>query len=158
MCLSKGITGGYLPLSVTLCSEAIYQAFYDDDTARGFLHSHSYTGNALACSAALATLAIFEQDDVLRLNREKAAYMNQRLDVLEQLPVTGRRNTGMIWAFEVATQQPQFARGFYKSALARGLLLRPIGNTVYFMPPYVIDEPEMDWLVEQTAQLITEWA
>ena len=69
LCLSKGITGGYLPLSVTLCSEAIYQAFYDDDMARGFLHSHSYTGNALACSAALATLAIFEQDDVLTVNR-----------------------------------------------------------------------------------------
>ncbi|HYG13677.1 MAG TPA: adenosylmethionine--8-amino-7-oxononanoate transaminase [Methylophilaceae bacterium] len=158
LCLSKGITGGYLPLSVTLCSEAIYQAFYDDDTARGFLHSHSYTGNALACSAALATLAIFEQDDVLTVNRGKAAYMNRRLDALAQLPITGLRNTGMIWAFEVATQQAQFARRFYEAGLSRGLLLRPIGNTVYFMPPYVIDEPEMDWLVEQTAQLITGWA
>ena len=124
----------------------------------GFLHSHSYTGNALACSAALATLAIFEQDDVLTVNREKAAYMNRRLNALAQLPITGLRNTGMIWAFEVATQQAQFSRRFYEAGLARGLLLRPIGNTVYFMPPYVIDEPEMDWLVEQTAQLITEWA
>lgn len=154
LCLSKGITGGYLPLSVTLTTEDIYQAFYDDETARGFLHSHSYTGNALACSAALATLAIFEQDDVLNRNRSKAAYLNRQLQPLASLPVTNLRNTGMIWAFEVETTDPQFQRNFYTAALARGLLLRPIGNTVYFMPPYVINEPEMDWLAEQTAQLI----
>ena len=158
MCLSKGITGGYLPLSVTLCSEVIYQAFYDDDTARGFLHSHSYTGNALACSAALATLAIFEQDDVLRTNREKAAYMNRQLAAWSELPVKHLRHIGMIWAFEVETRQPNFARRLYQSALARGLLLRPIGNTMYFMPPYVIDEAEMAWLADQAAELIKECA
>ena len=158
MCLSKGITGGYLPLSVTLCSEAIYQAFYDDDTARGFLHSHSYTGNALACSAALATLAIFEQDDVLRTNREKAAYLNRQLAAWQELPVRHLRNIGMIWAFEVEARQPNFARRLYQSALARGLLLRPINNTAYFMPPYVIDEAEMTWLADQAAELIKECA
>jgi adenosylmethionine-8-amino-7-oxononanoate aminotransferase len=158
MCLSKGITGGYLPLSVTLCSEAVYQAFYDDDTARGFLHSHSYTGNALACSAALATLAIFEQDDVLRVNAGKAACMNRELESWHALPVRHLRNTGMIWACEVETQQPQFAQRFYQAALQRGLLLRPVGNTIYFMPPYVIDESEMAWLAAQTAELVTQCA
>lgn len=156
MCLSKGISGGYLPLSVTLCTDQIYEAFYHDDTARGFLHSHSYTGNALACSAALATLAIFEQDDVVNGNKAKTAYMNRQLQALDGLPIVHLRNTGMIWAFDVDTQDAQLPRNFYAAGLARGLLLRPIGNTVYFMPPYVISETEMDWLVEQTAELIVE--
>lgn len=158
MCLSKGITGGYLPLSVTLTTEEIYQAFYDDSVARGFLHSHSYTGNALACRAALATLDIFEQDDVLNGNRIKAAYLNNKLQALTDLPISNLRNTGMIWAFEVDTSDLQFQRRFYESGLQRGLLLRPIGNTVYLMPPYVISEPEMDWLVDQIAGLLIEWA
>ena len=158
MCLSKGITGGYLPLSVTLCSETIYQAFYDDDTTRGFLHSHSYTGNALACAAALATLAIFEQDDVLSANRAKADYMNRQLAAWRELPIRHLRHIGMIWAFEVETRQAGFARRLYQAALARGLLLRPMGDTVYFMPPYVIDEAEMAWLAGQTAELVKECA
>lgn len=158
MCLSKGITGGYLPLSVTLCSETIYQAFYDEDTTRGFLHSHSYTGNALACAAALATLAIFEQDDVLSANRAKADYMNRQLAAWRELPIRHLRHIGMIWAFEVETRQAGFARRLYQAALARGLLLRPMGDTVYFMPPYVIDEAEMAWLAGQTAELVKECA
>ena len=156
MCLSKGISGGYLPLSVTLTTDEIYAAFYDDDIACGFLHSHSYTGNALACSAALATLAIFEQDDVLNSNRAKAAYMSNKLKGLAALPVRHIRNTGMIWAFDAVTDDAYFARRCYEAALARGLLLRPIGNTVYLMPPYVISETEMDWLAEQTLQLLAE--
>ena len=156
MCLSKGISGGYLPLSVTLTTNEIYQAFYDDEIARGFLHSHSYTGNALACSAALATLDIFEEDDVLNANREKSAYLNRKMQALADMPVEHLRNTGMIWAFDIDTEDAQFARNFYQASLARGLLLRPIGHTVYFMPPYVIDEPEMGWLVEQTVQLLSE--
>ena len=154
LCLSKGISGGYLPLSVTLTTEDIYQAFYDDSVTRGFLHSHSYTGNALACSAALATLDIFEQENVLESNRAKTAYMNAQLSVLSELPVQHLRNTGMIWAFDVQTDNPQFARDFYQAALQRGMLLRPIGNTVYFMPPYVISETEMDYLVVHTRQLL----
>jgi len=154
ICLSKGITGGYLPLSVTLTTDTIYQAFYDDSTARGFLHSHSYTGNALACSAALATLAIFEQDDVLQGNRQKAAYMNKKLELLGDLPAKNVRNTGMIWAFEAVSSTPNFQQRFYQAALQRGLILRPIGNTVYFMPPYVISEQEMDMLVQETAHIL----
>lgn len=158
MCLSKGITGGYLPLSVTLTTDEIYQAFYDDQTARGFLHSHSYTGNALACSAALATLDIFEQDDVLNKNQEKAAYMNKKVLAFSSLRVRHLRNMGMIWAFDVETDGPQFQRRFYQAGLERGLLLRPIGNTVYFMPPYIISESEMDYLAEQTLQLVSDIA
>ena len=154
ICLSKGITGGYLPLSVTLTTDTIYQAFYDDSTARGFLHSHSYTGNALACSAALATLAIFEQDDVLQANRQKTAHMNEQLKLLGDLPVKNVRNTGMIWAFEAVSSAPDFQQRFYQAALQRGLILRPIGNTVYFMPQYVISEQEMDMLVQETAHIL----
>lgn len=156
MCLSKGITGGYLPLSVTLTTDKIYQAFYDDDVSHGFLHSHSYTGNALACSAALATLDIFEQDHVLQKNLVKSAYLNNKMRALTDLPIRHLRNTGMIWAFDVETNNMQFQRDFYQATLQRGLLLRPIGNTVYFMPPYVISESEMDWMVEQTQQLLAE--
>ena len=156
MCLSKGISGGYLPLSVVLTTDQVYQAFYDDSTARGFLHSHSYAGNALACSAALATLDIFEQDDVLHANQIKAAYINAKLQALTDLSVRHLRNTGMIWAFDVQTGDSNFSRQFYQAALQKGLLMRPIGNTVYFMPPYVIAEAEMDWLIEQTRELLID--
>ena len=137
--LSKGITGGYLPLSVVMTRDEIYQAFYADETARGFLHSHSYTGNPLACRAALATLDIFAQDDVLAANRNKAAYLNGIARPLsEHHAVRNWRNTGMIWAFEVVSPHRDFAQRCFALALQNELLLRPIGNTVYFMPPYKI--------------------
>ncbi len=144
LCLSKGITGGYLPLSVVLATDAVYQAFYDDAVARGFLHSHSYTGNALACSAALATLAIFESDRVIEANQAKSAFITEAARALAAHPgISNFRNTGMIWAFEVTAEDPGFSRDFYQRALEHELLLRPIGNTVYFMPPYVISEEEI---------------
>ena len=154
ICLSKGITGGYLPLSVSLTTEEIYQAFYDDSVARGFLHSHSYTGNALACSAALATLAIFEQDDVLAKNLVKTAYINNQISTWNDLPIAHVRNQGMIWAFDVQTKNQQFQRHFYQHALAEGLLLRPISNTVYWMPPYVISQDEIDFMLNTTKQVV----
>lgn len=149
ICLSKGITGGYLPLSVVLVTDEIYAAFYDDRASRGFLHSHSYTGNPLACSAALATLDIFEQDDVLATNRTKAAYLNSIVAPLQQHPcVVNFRQTGMIWAFDVTGAGADFPREFYLAALDQRLLLRPIGNTVYFMPPYVISEADIEQLIQ----------
>ncbi|MCX7627781.1 MAG: adenosylmethionine--8-amino-7-oxononanoate transaminase [Methylophilaceae bacterium] len=155
LCLSKGITGGYLPLSVVLTTDTVYQAFYDDRLARGFLHSHSYTGNALACRAALATLDIFEQDDVLHRNRDTAAKLTQALQpVAQHAAVRNFRHLGMIWAFEIETDDALFGRKFYQAALERGLLLRPIGNTVYFMPPYVIEEAEMNFLARTTIGLL----
>ncbi len=153
--LSKGITGGYLPLSVVMTTDAIYQAFYADETARGFLHSHSYTGNPLACRAALATLDIFVEDKALEANREKANYLNQNATSLRQHPkVKNFRNTGMIWAFEVETQQAKFAQRCFEAGLAQELLLRPMGDTIYFMPPYVIEEQEIDFLLEKTTTII----
>jgi adenosylmethionine-8-amino-7-oxononanoate aminotransferase len=154
ICLSKGITGGYLPLSAVLTTDAVYAAFYDDAVTRGFLHSHSYTGNALACRAALASLEIFEQDDVLNANRTRQARMNAALQPLKELPVKHLRNTGMIWAFDVVNAPADFSRRFYEEALAHGLLLRPIGDTVYFMPPYVISDGEIDWLAAQTLSVL----
>jgi adenosylmethionine-8-amino-7-oxononanoate aminotransferase len=153
--LSKGITGGYLPLSVVMATDEIYRAFYDDEVARGFLHSHSYTGNPLACSAALATLDIFEQDDVIAANRVKAAYLNQITAPLrEHAAVRNFRNTGMIWAFEVETAHADFAQRCFSLGLEYELLLRPLGNTVYFIPPYVIGEDEMQLLGERTLSIV----
>ena len=153
--LSKGITGGYLPLSVVMTRDEIYQAFYADETARGFLHSHSYTGNPLACRAALATLDIFAQDDVLNANRTKAAYLNRIAEPLRNHPkVRNFRNTGMIWAFEVDTPHADFAQRCFALGLQNELLLRPIGSTIYFMPPYVITEEEMQMLVTRTLNIV----
>ncbi|HUO44069.1 MAG TPA: adenosylmethionine--8-amino-7-oxononanoate transaminase [Burkholderiales bacterium] len=159
LCLSKGITGGYLPLSTVMTTDAVYAAFYDDDVARGFLHSHSYTGNALACCAALATLDIFMEDDALESNRVKAALIDRLLAPLARLPrINNLRNCGMIWAFDVETPEREFSRRFYVAALERGLLLRPIGNTVYLMPPYVIAEDEINLLVGRVLALAEQFA
>jgi adenosylmethionine---8-amino-7-oxononanoate aminotransferase len=153
--LSKGITGGYLPLSVVMTRDKVYRAFYDDDVTRGFLHSHSYTGSALACRAALATLDLFEQDHVIESNREKNARVTLATQALAKHPrVRHFRSTGMIWAFEVESADPHFARNFFAAALECELLLRPLGNTVYFMPPYVISDEEIRLLAQRTAGLL----
>jgi adenosylmethionine-8-amino-7-oxononanoate aminotransferase len=142
-----------LPLSIVMTTDDIYQAFYADDTARGFLHSHSYTGNPLACRAALATLDIFAQDDVLNTNRDKAAFFNHIAQPLLDHPkVKNFRNTGMIWAFEVNTPHADFAQRCL--GLQHELLLRPMGNTLYFMPPYIISGDEMQLLVTRTLNII----
>lgn len=157
LCLSKGITGGYLPLAAVLCKDDIYRIFYHDETARGFLHSHSYTGNPLACAAALATLAIFAQDDVIVRNREKARHFDTLFAELAAHPrVKNWRRTGMIWAFEVADATPGFAQRFFAAALAQGLLVRPIGATVYFMPPYVLNDDEAQQLAAGTLQALEQ--
>jgi adenosylmethionine-8-amino-7-oxononanoate aminotransferase len=159
LCLGKGLTGGYLPLSVCLATEEIYQAFYAEYTARkAFLHSHSYTGNPLACSAALATLDIFRDDDVLHRNRQLAAHMARATATLTEHPhVAEVRQTGMILAIEMVqdrkTREPfpwQERRGLavYRHALEHGALLRPLGDVIYFMPPYVIKTEEIDFLAE----------
>jgi len=147
ICLSKGITGGYLPLSAVLTTDAIYAAFYGDATARGFLHSHSYTGNPLACRAALAVLDIFESDHVIATNREKSAEFTKILDGVATHPrVRHFRNQGMIWAFEVADATPGFSTRFHQAALGLGVFIRPIGNTVYVMPPYVTNADDFRML------------
>ncbi len=157
LCLSKGITGGYLPLSVVMTTSRTYHAFYDDSTARGFLHSHSYTGNPLACRATLATLDIFRDEDVIERNRVKADYLNHIASALRSHPsVKHFRNRGMIWAFEVESAHTDFAQRCFALGLHHEILLRPIGNTVYFMPPYVISESEMDLLVTRTLHVVDQ--
>ena len=154
MCLSKGLTGGYLPMSAVMTSNKVYEAFYDEyTTLRGFLHSYSYTGNALACAAALATMELFEARDVLADNRVLAGQMLDAVSPLRDHAHIGDiRQTGMILAVEmVAQREPMIQydwkerRGMkvYQYAMEQGVLLRPIGNVVYFMPPYVISSDEI---------------
>jgi len=166
--LGKGLTGGYLPLSVCMTTDTVYQAFYGDYTMRkAFLHSHSYTGNPLACAAANATLDIFRDDDVLARNRALAVHMAKSATPLADHPhVSDVRNRGMIVAIEMVknkqSREPydwQERRGLsvYRHGLKHGVLLRPLGNVVYFMPPYVITPEEID-LVCAVAQAGIEMA
>ncbi len=159
MCLSKGLTAGYLPLSAVLATEAVYAAFYDEYTKlNAFLHSHSFTGNPLGCAAALACLDIFRTDAVLERNRALSSRLGERARTLESHPhVAEVRQRGMIVAAELvkdkAARRPypwQERRGLtiYRHALSRGVLLRPVGNVVYFMPPYVVTPEEIDLMVE----------
>ncbi|KPJ87428.1 MAG: adenosylmethionine-8-amino-7-oxononanoate aminotransferase [Gammaproteobacteria bacterium SG8_11] len=154
ICLSKGLTGGYLPLSVVLTTDTVYEAFYDDyEKLTAFLHSHSYTGNPLGCTAALATLDIFEQDQVIEANKLLAEEMLDAVQELQDHPhVAEVRQCGMILAIEMvddkANKTPypwQERRGLtvYRHGLQHGVLLRPLGNVVYFMPPYVITQDEI---------------
>jgi adenosylmethionine-8-amino-7-oxononanoate aminotransferase len=160
LCLSKGISGGYLPLSLVLTTDTVYEAFYHPQTARGFLHSHSYTGNPLACRAALATLDIFDEDDVLATNRERAQRFGEALAKLAAHPAVSRvRQRGMICAFDVTPAVADgFARRFFTEALQQELLLRPIGRTVYWMPPYVLTDDEIGWLGEKTLAVVERCA
>jgi adenosylmethionine-8-amino-7-oxononanoate aminotransferase len=154
ICLSKGLTGGYLPLSAVLTTDQIYQAFYDDyQKLTAFLHSHSYTGNALACRASLATIAIFQQQNIIEKNKRLAEAMAKAAARFSEHPqVAEVRQTGMILAIELVknkqTREPypwQERRGLrvYQYALSKGVLLRPLGNVIYFMPPYVVTEDEI---------------
>ena len=159
MCLSKGLTGGYLPLSEVLTTHQVYQAFYDDyQKLTAFLHSHSYTGNALACRAGLATLEIFQQHTIIENNKQLAWIMVKAAARLNEHPhVAEVRQTGMILAIEMVknkqTREPypwQERRGLkvYQYALSKGVLLRPLGNVIYFMPPYVITGEELLLIAE----------
>jgi adenosylmethionine-8-amino-7-oxononanoate aminotransferase len=149
ICLSKGITGGYLPLSAVLATDDVYAAFYDDATARGFLHSHSYTGNPLACRAALAVLDIFEHDQVIAANQAKSTEFTEILTEVAAHPrVSHFRHLGMVWAFDVADATAGFSTRFHQAALAQGVFMRPIGSTVYAMPPYVTGADEMRGLAD----------
>jgi adenosylmethionine-8-amino-7-oxononanoate aminotransferase len=159
LCLSKGLTGGYLPLSVVLTNNAVYDCFYDDyHKLKAFLHSHSYTGNPLGCRAALATLDLFGNGEVIERNKRLAEAMRDTTAAIGDHPrVAEVRQTGMILAIEMARDKRSRApypwqerRGLrvYQHALSRGVLLRPLGNVVYFMPPYVITPEEIDLLAE----------
>jgi adenosylmethionine-8-amino-7-oxononanoate aminotransferase len=137
-----------------LASDPIYQTFLDDDTARGFLHSHSYTGNPLACRAALAVLDRFDEEPVLQRNRDTGALLTAAL--AERLHGDARlehvRQRGMIWAFDVRPEfaGERFSERFHLAGRAQGLLIRPIGRTVYLMPPYLLNEEHVAFLATRT--------
>lgn len=167
LCVGKGLTGGYLPLSACITTEPVYSAFYDDYTSlKGFMHSHSFTGNALACAAALASLELFERDDVLARNRARAARMAEAAGPLRDHPhVADVRQTGMILAIEMVrdarTREPydwreRRGRQVYRHALERGVLLRPLGDVIYFMPPYVVNEDDIALMAQVAAEGIEE--
>jgi adenosylmethionine---8-amino-7-oxononanoate aminotransferase len=166
MCLSKGLTGGFLPLAAVLATQEIYDGFLDDSRERAFLHSHSYTGNPLACAAALASLAIFDSDDVLARNRTTAARMSELAAPLGEHPhVADMRQAGMIVAFELTRNgdrrtpfDPAQRVGLraYRAALEGGVVLRPLGDILYWMPPYCIDDDQLVLLAQVTRTAIDE--
>ncbi len=159
MCLAKGLTGGYLPLSAVLTTDAVFAAFYDDyQTLKAFLHSHSYTGNPLGCAAGLATLDLFERHDTISANRVLADAMAHATERFAEHPQVGEvRQTGMILAIELVKSKAgrvpypwQERRGLrvYRYGLEHGVLLRPLGNVVYFMPPYVIEPDQIELMTD----------
>ena len=156
--LSKGLTGGYLPLSVVLTSNEIYAKFYCDyNEHKAFLHSHSYTGNALACAAANATLDIFENDNIIEKNEELAKYMGEKLKVFDSLDnVASIRQTGMVCAVELKgySSQERIGLKVYNHGLKNGVLLRPLGHIVYFMPPYIITKEEIDIMMDVALEAV----
>ncbi|MEJ2681538.1 MAG: adenosylmethionine--8-amino-7-oxononanoate transaminase, partial [Gammaproteobacteria bacterium] len=166
LCLSKGLTAGYLPLSVVMTHNAIYDTFYDDyHTFKAFLHSHSYTGNALACTAALATLNLFERDHVITHNQTRSALLREAVEPLREHPhVSEVRQTGMIVAIDLIQDkakrlpyagESRIGMMVYREGLRQGVLLRPLGSVVYWMPPYVISPEEIRQLGSITAECIS---
>jgi len=157
--LSKGISGGTLPLSLVLTTEAVYQSFWSEEVARGFLHSHSYTGNALACAAANAVLDRFTSDQTLLKNREQAALLAAAFAPLKNhARVEHLRQRGMILAFDVKNTGQRFSERFHLAARERELLIRPIGNTVYLMPPYLIDAATAAFLFNAVIETLNDVA
>ncbi|MBS4193275.1 adenosylmethionine--8-amino-7-oxononanoate transaminase [Bacillus sp. FJAT-49705] len=169
MCLSKGLTGGYLPLSAVMTTDDVYNAFYDEyETMKAFFHSHSYTGNPLACRVALEVLRIFEDEPYIEEIQKKGAYMQELASkVFNHQPYIGEyRQTGLVGAIELvkdkATKEP-FPSGerigykIYRIALEKGLLLRPLGNVLYFMPPYVISKEEIKRMIHITNEAIQQF-
>jgi len=158
MCLSKALTAGYLPMGVTAATDAVYEAFLSDDRAKTFFHGHSYTANPLACAVALASLDLFRETDVLGRVAALETQLREGFDALRALPKVGDvRVIGGVGVIELAGEGgyldsigPTLAAAF----LERGLLIRPLGNIVYFMPPYVITEAETAWAIEQIGEVL----
>ncbi|MBM3773358.1 MAG: adenosylmethionine--8-amino-7-oxononanoate transaminase [Acidimicrobiia bacterium] len=164
MCLSKGLTAGYLPLGATVTTDGIYQAFLSDDRTKTFFHGHSFTANPLACAVAVESLRMFEDSDVLTHVRALEGWLRRGLEPLSVLPVVGDvRVLGGVGVLELVSDRATKAGGGYlddvgprltRELLARGLLLRPLGNVLYVMPPYVITEQETAWMIEQIRDVL----
>jgi adenosylmethionine---8-amino-7-oxononanoate aminotransferase len=159
VCLSKGLTAGYLPLGATAATEAIYEAFLSEDRGKTFFHGHSYTANPLACAVGLASLAVFRRDGVLSRVQALERQLRAGLEPLRRLPWVGDvRVIGGVGVVELASSEAGYLASagprLYQAFLSRGLLLRPLGNVIYFLPPYVITEAEADWALEQIRWVI----
>jgi adenosylmethionine-8-amino-7-oxononanoate aminotransferase len=154
MLLSKGITGGTLPLSLVLTTDDVFAAFWSEDVTRGFLHSHSYTGNPLACAAANAVLDRFDAGQ-LDDNRAQAERLARAFAPLISR-ITHLRQRGMILAFDVPEAPPRFAERFHLAAREHELLIRPIGSTVYLMPPYLIDDATAAFLADAVTATLND--
>ena len=159
VCLSKGLTAGYLPLGATAATEAVYEAFLSQDRGKTFFHGHSYTANPLACAVGLASLDLFREDGVLARVQALERQFRTSLESLRRLPWVGDvRVIGGVGVIELASSEAGYLASagprLYQEFLSRGLLLRPLGNVVYFMPPYVITETEADWALEQIREVI----
>jgi len=158
LCLSKGITAGYLPLSVVMTTDDVYNAFYCDyREGKSFMDSHSYTGNTLACAIANGVLDIFEEQNIIEENRLKSAYIAKKLETFNELEQAGDvRQRGMIGCVELKSYDPQKRPNLdiYEFALKEGVLLRPLGPSVYFMPPYIINESQIDHMMDVAKRAI----
>ncbi len=164
ICLSKALTAGYLPLGATVATDAIYDAFLSDDRTRTFFHGHSYTANPLACAVALASLDLFREQNVLGRIASLERRLRTGLTPLLGLPSVGDvRVIGGVGIVELVEDKKTKAAGGYLDSLGprlaaafleRGLLLRPLGHVVYFMPPYVITDDETDWALEQIREVL----
>jgi adenosylmethionine-8-amino-7-oxononanoate aminotransferase len=166
ICLSKAVTGGYLPLGVTAATERIYEAFLSTDRARTFFHGHSFTGNPLACAVALASLELIEETAAVAKVKQLEGWLRRGLEPLVSHRAVGDvRVIGAVGIVElVSDKQTKSAGGYLDEAgpkltqafLDRGLLLRPLGNVIYAMPPYVITESETDWVTAQIREVIDQ--
>ncbi|OHD12816.1 MAG: adenosylmethionine--8-amino-7-oxononanoate transaminase [Spirochaetes bacterium GWC1_27_15] len=165
--VSKGLTGGFLALSAVLTSDQIYQAFYAPyESGKAFLHSHSYTGNPLACSAALATFELFDQTNIIEKNKETGKYIYEKVTpLLEHKNVGEIRNLGMVTAIELVKDKntkedldykKRIGHSIYRIAEKKGVLLRNLGNTIYFMPPLIINKEEIDFMTSVAIDSITQ--
>jgi adenosylmethionine-8-amino-7-oxononanoate aminotransferase len=164
VCLSKALAGGYLPLGATVATDAIYDAFLSEDRTRTFFHGHSFTANPLACAVGLASLELFREQNVLGRIRALEAQLRAGLAPLIELPNVGDvRVIGGVGIVELVADKKTKSTGGYLDAIGptlaaafldRGLLLRPLGNVVYFMPPYIITDPEVEWALEQICEVL----
>lgn len=168
MCLSKGLTGGYMPCALFVTTQKIYDAFYDDyGTGKAFMHSHTYSGNPLACAAANAVLDILEDGKVLEQAQENAIYFNKIIKekFTSHKNVGDIRHIGLINAIELVkdkiTKDPldytkRTGYQIYKKALKKGVLLRPLGDVIYFNPPLIITKKDMDFVTDVALECLNE--
>ena len=161
MCIGKGLTAGYFPMSIVLITDELYGAFYADySEGKSFLHSHSYSGNPIGCRIAVETLKIFQDENILEVIQDKGNYLkNAAKEKLKDIPYFGEyRQIGLIGAIELV-DIPGERAGYeiYKIALKKGAILRPLGNIIYFMPPYIIKKEEIDKMLDIFVESFKEY-